>query len=155
MYAYPTTVTCVWHPPAPTDGTPTPSWHSRLISDVKSDVVSYLREYTCPSSVASTPETELALTQCRTAVSSHEVVLFTKPGCGFCERAREALRQNQHLVEGGFVVHEVVGTPKAMRAALMALTGVHLVTFPMVFVKGRFVGGAESVEGESPADPPR
>lgn len=63
----------------------------------------------------------------------HDVLLFTKPGCGHCERAKKALD------ERGMAYAELPTSPRVLRA----LPGAR--TTPQVFVDGAHVGGADQL----------
>lgn len=67
------------------------------------------------------------------ATSPHDVVLFTKPGCAHCVRAKAA------LAEKGFAYAELPTSPRILRA----LPGAR--TTPQVFVDGKHVGGADEL----------
>ncbi|MBZ0119817.1 MAG: glutathione peroxidase [Sandaracinaceae bacterium] len=62
-----------------------------------------------------------------------DILLFTKPGCAHCTRAKKALE------ERGLAYEEVRSTPRNLRA----VSGKH--TTPQVFVDGRYVGGADEL----------
>jgi peroxiredoxin/glutaredoxin len=62
-----------------------------------------------------------------------EVLLFTKPGCGHCARAKAA------LAEAGLPWAELPTSPRILKA----LPGAG--TTPQVFVNGRHVGGADEL----------
>jgi glutaredoxin-like protein len=64
----------------------------------------------------------------------HDVLLFTKPGCGFCTKAKRLLD------ERGWPYDEVPSTPRRLRA----VSG--KATTPQVFVDGEYIGGAEQLE---------
>lgn len=63
----------------------------------------------------------------------HDVLLFTKPGCGHCERAKKA------LADRGMAYAELPTSPRVLRA----LPGAR--TTPQVFVDGAHVGGADEL----------
>jgi glutathione-dependent peroxiredoxin len=63
-----------------------------------------------------------------------DVVLFTKPGCGHCARAKRLLD------ERGWAYDEVAATPRRLRA----VSGKG--STPQVFVDGRHIGGADELE---------
>lgn len=63
-----------------------------------------------------------------------DIVLFTRPGCGHCERAKKLLD------ESGLVYEEIASSPRRLRA----VTG--LMTTPQVFIDGGHVGGADELE---------
>jgi len=66
------------------------------------------------------------------------VLIFTKPGCPYCARAKQLLRDHDVVFEevalGGGL------TPSALRAVSGKGTA------PQVFVGGRLIGGAEDLE---------
>ncbi|EYF03467.1 glutathione peroxidase [Chondromyces apiculatus] len=64
----------------------------------------------------------------------HDVLLFTKPGCSHCARAKRLLEEN-HLTYA-----ELPSSPRILRA----LPGAH--TTPQVFVDGKHLGGADELE---------
>ena len=68
------------------------------------------------------------------AKSPSDILLFTKPGCGFCTRAKQALE------EKGLAFEEIASSPRRLRA----VSG--RTTTPQVFVDGKHIGGAEELE---------
>ena len=69
-----------------------------------------------------------------TAKAPHDVLLFTKPGCGFCTKAKKMLGDK------GWSYEEVASSPRNLRA----VSGKG--TTPQVFVDGQYVGGSEELE---------
>jgi glutaredoxin-like protein len=65
-------------------------------------------------------------------------LVFTKPGCSYCARAKELLRGN------GIVFEEVTLGKGITTSALRAVSGKG--TAPQVFIGGRLVGGSEELE---------
>jgi glutathione-dependent peroxiredoxin len=63
-----------------------------------------------------------------------DVLMFTKPGCGHCARAKRL------LAEKGWAYEDVPSTPRRLRA----VSG--KATTPQVFVDGRHIGGADELE---------
>ena len=63
-----------------------------------------------------------------------DILLFTKPNCGFCVKAKKALDDR------GLVYEEVPSSPRRLRA----VSG--KATTPQVFVDGELVGGADELE---------
>ena len=63
----------------------------------------------------------------------HDVVLFTKPGCSHCARAKRLLDAK------GWAYEEIAATPRRLRA----VSG--RATTPQVFVDGRHLGGADEL----------
>ncbi|AKT41887.1 glutathione peroxidase [Chondromyces crocatus] len=64
----------------------------------------------------------------------HDVLLFTKPGCGHCARAKRLLEENK------LPYAELPSSPRVLRA----LPGGG--TTPQVFVDGKHIGGADELE---------
>jgi glutaredoxin-like protein len=62
------------------------------------------------------------------------ILLFTKPGCGFCAKAKAALE------ERGLAYDEVPSSPRRLRA----VSG--KATTPQVFINGKLIGGSEELE---------
>lgn len=65
------------------------------------------------------------------------VSLFTKPGCPFCARAKQALHDHQIRFE------EIVLGQDATTVSLKAVTG--KTTVPQVFINGQHIGGSEEL----------
>lgn len=66
------------------------------------------------------------------------VVMFSRPGCPHCARAKAVLREN------GIVFTDISEDQKITTSVLRGLTG--RLTWPQVFVGGRLVGGADEVQ---------
>lgn len=64
----------------------------------------------------------------------HDVLMFTKPGCGYCTKAKKL------LADCGWAYDEVPATPRRLRA----VSG--KTTTPQVFVDGKYIGGATEIE---------
>ena len=67
------------------------------------------------------------------AEAPHDVVLFTRPGCGHCARAKKLLQ------ERGWTYDELPATPRRLRA----VSGKS--STPQVFIDGRYIGGADEL----------
>lgn len=65
------------------------------------------------------------------------VVMFSRPGCPHCARAKAALREN------GIVFTDISEDQKITTSVLRAVSGE--LTWPQVFVGGRRIGGADDV----------
>lgn len=80
----------------------------------------------------------------RYAVDSYKVVVFEKPRCGFCKRAKRLL-SNYDIVADDLKV--IVGSgPPLRRAALRRALSLPSLTFPIIFMNGRYLGGCEDIE---------
>ena len=66
------------------------------------------------------------------------VSLFTKVGCPFCARAKQALKDR------GIDYEEIVVGKDATMRSLRAATGA--TTVPQVFIDGKLIGGSEALE---------
>ena len=66
------------------------------------------------------------------------VVMFSRPGCPHCARAKAQLEEN------GIVFTDISEDQKITTSVLRGLTG--RLTWPQVFVGGRLVGGADEVQ---------
>lgn len=66
------------------------------------------------------------------------VVMFSRPGCPHCARAKDALSEN------GVVFTDISEDQKITTSVLRGLTG--RLTWPQVFVGGRLLGGADEVQ---------
>ncbi len=64
----------------------------------------------------------------------HDVLMFTKPGCSFCIKAKKLLGDQQWPYE------EVPASPRRLRA----VSGKS--STPQVFVDGKYIGGANELE---------
>lgn len=66
------------------------------------------------------------------------VVMFSRPGCPHCARAKAALSEN------GVMFTDISEDQKITTSVLRGLTG--RLTWPQVFVGGRLLGGADEVQ---------
>jgi len=66
------------------------------------------------------------------------VSLFTKPGCPFCARAKQALKDK------GMQYEEIVLGKDATIASLRAISG--KTSVPQVFIDGEYIGGNEELQ---------
>ena len=69
-----------------------------------------------------------------TAKPPRDVLMFTKPGCSFCTKAKKLLGDK------GWAYEEVASSPRNLRA----VSGKG--TTPQVFINGQYVGGSEELE---------
>ena len=64
----------------------------------------------------------------------HDVLMFTKPGCNFCTKAKKLLSDRDWAYE------EVAASPRRLRA----VSG--KASTPQVFIDGKYIGGADELE---------
>jgi glutaredoxin-like protein len=64
----------------------------------------------------------------------HDVLMFTKPGCSYCAKAKKL------LADKGWAYEEVASSPRNLRA----VSG--KATTPQVFIDGKHIGGADELE---------
>ena len=67
------------------------------------------------------------------AKAPHDVLMFTKPGCSFCTKAK------QLLADKGWAYEEVASSPRNLRA----VSG--KASTPQVFVDGKHIGGSDEL----------
>lgn len=68
------------------------------------------------------------------AKAPHDVLMFTKPGCGYCTKAKDMLAKK------GWQYDEVPASPRRLRAVSSKATT------PQVFIDGQHIGGADELE---------
>jgi glutathione-dependent peroxiredoxin len=68
------------------------------------------------------------------AKTPHDILLFTKPGCSFCTKAKKLLKDR------GWPYEEVASSPRNLRA----VSGT--ATTPQVFIDGKYIGDSEALE---------
>lgn len=115
------------------------------------DLLDYLLEYT-PScwrgKVLTQGLDEATALRFRAVIEDSAVVLFTKPGCGFCEKARAIA--TREAAGGDFDVALVTASPSgdaAMHVALRAaLARPGPPTYPAIVVRGVYIGGCDDLE---------
>ncbi|WP_312241829.1 glutathione peroxidase [Pantoea sp.] len=66
------------------------------------------------------------------------VSVFTKPGCPFCDKAKQLLQEH------GMPFEEIVLGQDATTVSLRAVSG--RATVPQIFIGGRHIGGSEELE---------
>ncbi|MFN4262663.1 MAG: glutathione peroxidase [Thioalkalivibrionaceae bacterium] len=67
-----------------------------------------------------------------------DVVVFTKPGCPYCARAKDMLK------DAGLDYEEIILGRDATLRSLRAATGA--MTVPQIFINGQRIGGADDLE---------
>ncbi|HFC7755249.1 TPA: redoxin family protein [Neisseria meningitidis] len=70
--------------------------------------------------------------------AQESVAIFTKPGCQFCAKAKQALQDK------GLSYEEIVLGKDATVTSVRAITG--KMTAPQVFIGGKYIGGSEDLE---------
>ncbi|CAH0541680.1 glutathione peroxidase [Vibrio marisflavi] len=70
--------------------------------------------------------------------TQESITVFTKPGCPFCAKAKQA------LIDQGLQYEEVVLGKDATTVSLRAVTG--RTTVPQVFIGGKHIGGSEELD---------
>jgi glutaredoxin 3 len=78
-------------------------------------------------------------------VLGHDVAVFTKVGCPYCAKAEDLLASGLSRQGGAFTLLATVGTAAATRDALGRALGLPTVTFPVIFVRGVYVGGSDEL----------
>ena len=142
---------------------PSDSSNSPHIAQAKEDLKSYLSEYS-PAKwdffgrcFGSANEKQLVgdyIIQFAEQVNTHDIVVFAKVGCGFCLRAKNALGERSEVDSFSMHVINVKGDravsgaeSSAMQEALKKTINLYDLTFPQIVIKGRYVGGADTLLG--------
>ncbi|CAM8974973.1 hypothetical protein QQ045_030926 [Rhodiola kirilowii] len=88
-----------------------------------------------------TEEKAMALSKAKQIVADFPVVVFSKTYCGYCSRVKKLLKQ----LGASFKVVELNQESDGddLQSALLEWTGQR--TVPNVFIKGKHIGGCESV----------
>ena len=68
-----------------------------------------------------------------------DIVLYTKPGCGYCHAARDLLDRKGAAYEDIVASHD----PKKKQEMIQRSGG--RMTFPQVFIGGKHVGGSDDL----------
>lgn len=71
------------------------------------------------------------------AVKPAFITLFTRAGCPFCEKAKQALKDQ------GIQFEEIQASPQVSSRSLRAVTGAS--TYPQAFVDGQHIGDSEAL----------
>ena len=124
-----------------------------IVDSTLSDIISYINEYgnvynlLAVSKEVATANRE-AIVNC---VKQHDVVVYAKTGCGFCERAKQLLYttqtefQQEHSGRYAFSINVAMGTDSEVKSALGELIDLNDVTFPQIMVKGVYIGGSDNL----------
>jgi len=113
-----------------------------LLNSIKADVISYMNEYGLGIG-RGTPEVLEKLKIITDAANSYDVVVFAKKGCGYCERAKKMLSEEQ--VKNPFRESIIIGTESNMKTALGVALNLSDVTFPQIIIKGVYIGGHDNL----------
>lgn len=110
-----------------------------LLRDIGSWFAEFLDPiYTlCPGKPS--PESQKVEADVNRLSEDYDVVLYIKPGCGFCASA-EALLTNE-----GISFKAIDGTDEASRLGLKQALRLPLLSFPLIFVKGTYIGGSDQL----------
>lgn len=120
---------------------------SKIISFAKEDFGDYIAEYgpcgRAARQLLADGRMESRIAAIVGICRQNAVVLFSKPGCGYCVRALTLLRE--HLPPHG-EVHEVPSNDALSKAALKRTFGISTITFPMIVIEGEYYGGNDDIE---------
>ena len=109
----------------------------------RDDVRGYCGELRAMLPGGSSGANDAMLSRIGAAVDEHDVAMYTKAGCGYCSRATVLLQQQQDAA--GFSLSSAIGTDDETRAALGHALSLASVTFPVVLIRGVYVGGADEL----------
>jgi len=135
---------------------------AKSIALVKSDIQGYLQEF-LPTNLHfiftkcfdSTEERNL-LEACKKNnekdIDDHDVVLFAKVGCGYCEKAKKVLKELQEKMSFSLKIVHVKGdkTMSTLQSNCMQRTlkkQLHIfdLTYPQIIIAGYYIGGADDL----------
>ena len=68
-----------------------------------------------------------------------DIVLYTKPGCGYCSAARDLLKRK------GVEFEDIVASNDPARKQEMIQRSGGRMTFPQIFIDGKHVGGSDDL----------
>ena len=113
----------------------------KIANNAFDDVLSYISEY---GLLNYSPDVKEKRAELSAAINSNDVVIVAKEGCGFCERAKAMLADEQ---EKGlsFTKHIIIGTDRAWRHAVGASLNLGDLTFPQLIIRGVYVGGCDNL----------
>lgn len=113
-----------------------------LWNKVLLDFTSYIAEYGVPLSSMSPMvlEKRIALTE---SINIHDIVVIAKAGCGFCQRAKDLLADQQEKVS--FSQNVIIGTDYYTKAAISAALNLYDVTYPQIIIRGVYIGGSDEL----------
>ena len=114
-----------------------------LLNNIKADLISYVNEYGLDIG-RGTPEVLKKLKIITDAVNTYDVIVFSKKGCGYCERTKEMLANENP--RNPFHESIIIGTESNMRTALSVALNLSDVTFPQIIIKGVYIGGHDNLQ---------
>ncbi len=140
-------------PPAPApvptaaDGQRSAGFCRDLFTLARNDIQDYCSELWSLLRCGSGKVDAAVLASIAEAVDGHDIAMYTKTGCPYCQRASALLQKQQDgcSTQPGFSVFSSPGTEPGIRAALAHSLSVASVTFPVVFIGGIFAGGADEL----------
>jgi len=108
------------------------------------DFLSYLSEYAEPFRICCRSSKALRSSEAwasfQKAVDDNSVTIFKKQGCGYCSRAEEVLARE------GVAVFTAIGSEPAVKSVLQQELGLPIITFPVIFVQGAYIGGFDQLQ---------
>jgi glutaredoxin len=134
--------------PMATEVSPAEGAVSTIKSTMLNDLTSYFGEYfSIPNAQVSSQKIKLL-----ELIAGNDVVVLAKVNCGFCQKAKKSLAEEQ--LKQPFTMHvlEVVGNPEvssaeqnAIKKALSILVGLYDITYPQIIIRGLYAGGADDL----------
>lgn len=124
---------------------------NKVVKKLRDDLYSYISEY---SFWHISKHQKLQTETVDELIGSNDVVLFGKVGCGYCERAKEALINHNNSSDTKFKIkvynvfgnHEIsLNEARSMAKVLRYKLGIFDLTFPQIVVKGYYVGGSNNI----------
>ena len=123
-----------------------PSLPARLLEYVADDLRSYASEYRCgredPAAI------HAAAVTLEDAVTKNDVVVLAKRGCGPCALASKIVADAQATGAPAFSAwrREIADDRVMVAATTRALAGAWTSSFPIIFVRGKYIGGSDELK---------
>jgi glutaredoxin len=113
----------------------------KFFSMMYEDAISYISEYGLK--FGDSNGTKLKENQIVSLINDYDIVIITTEGCGFCESAKEMLRERNAVTP--FTQTNINGTDYDTINAMKNLFNLSDVTFPQIVIQGVYISGCDSL----------
>ena len=125
---------------------------NKVVGFAKSDVLDYLREYYDIICCAGTKNEEKVTQQAGILraslvadINSHDMFLVLKPSCPCCSAAQEVVSEEQGKTVFSMKTSDISLNAEDFPALKRAL-GRQNLTFPVIFIRGEYIGGCDDLK---------
>lgn len=115
---------------------------SGFCDKVLTDFVSYISEYGVPTGVVNGRILEKRRLL-SSSINDNDIVMIAKPGCGFCQRAKDLLVEQQE--KNPFSESIILGTDHYTKTAASDALRLSDFTFPQIIIRGTYIGGSDDL----------